>query len=113
MEKDKKLGKIESINFGLGGYQGAMLGLNLVFSGESWAVSDFKGAWDPILIECDEHCKWIEEDRSKQFIDTINLISKLLTESKVNSIDQLKGKPVEVEFEGNTLKGWRILKEVL
>ena len=49
----------------------------------------------------------------KQFIDTINLISKLLTEAKVNSIDQLKGKPVEVEFEGNTLKGWRILKEVL
>ena len=26
---------------------------------------------------------------------------------------KLKGKPVEVTFEGNTLKEWRILTEVL
>jgi hypothetical protein len=40
-------------------------------------------------------------------------VSKLLKEAKVDSVDKLKGKPVEVTFEGNTLKSWRILTEVL
>jgi hypothetical protein len=40
-------------------------------------------------------------------------VSKLLKESKVDSVEKLKGKPVEVTFEGNMLKEWRILTEVL
>jgi hypothetical protein len=40
-------------------------------------------------------------------------VSTLLKEAKVNSVDMLKGKPVEVTFDGNTLKSWRILTEVL
>jgi hypothetical protein len=28
-------------------------------------------------------------------------------------VDELKGKPVEVTFDGNMLKEWRILTEVL
>jgi hypothetical protein len=40
-------------------------------------------------------------------------VSSLLKDAKVNSVDQLKGKPVEVTFDGNMLKSWRILTEVL
>jgi hypothetical protein len=40
-------------------------------------------------------------------------LSKLLNEAKVSSVDKLKGIPVEVTFDGNMLKEWRILTEVL
>ena len=40
-------------------------------------------------------------------------ISKLLSQAKVSEIHELKGIPVEVEFEGMMMKDWRILEEVL
>jgi hypothetical protein len=43
----------------------------------------------------------------------VERIDKILTDAKVDSVDKLKGKPVEVTFDGTTLKDWRILKEVL
>lgn len=43
----------------------------------------------------------------------MRFISKLLKEAKVDEVYQLKGKPVEVTFEGNMLKEWRLLTEVI
>jgi hypothetical protein len=41
-------------------------------------------------------------------------LSKLLKEAKVDSVGKLKDIPVEVTFfEGNILKEWRVLTEVL
>jgi len=40
-------------------------------------------------------------------------MENLKKDAKVNSIDKLKGIPVEVTFEDNMLKEWRILTEVL
>jgi hypothetical protein len=40
-------------------------------------------------------------------------VSKLLRDAKVDSVEKLKGKPIEATFDGNTLKEWRILTEVL
>jgi hypothetical protein len=40
-------------------------------------------------------------------------ISDLLHDAKVDSVEKLKGVPVEILFEGNTLKEWRIFTEVL
>ena len=115
MEKTKSLGKIENVYFGLGGYQDAMLGITFVLSSKEqcWATSDFKGSWDYNLITPDEHSKWTEEDRSKIFIEVIKLISELLKDAKVYRLEDLKNKPIECTFEGNTLVEWRILKEVL
>lgn len=109
----KELGKIENVRFGLGGYQDAMIGITFTFEGKSWGVSDFKGNWDPQHIKVTENTKWTEEDRDKSFSNTIHFLSKLLSEAKVRDINQLKGIPVEVTFESNTLKEWRILTEVL
>ena len=113
--QEKKLGKIEKVSFGLGGYQEAMLGLSLTFYSEKdhWGVADFKGTWDYNIIEVTETTKWTEEDRSLLNIEMLKLISDLLKDAKVNSVDQLKGKPVECTFEGNKLVSWRILKEVI
>lgn len=110
---EKKLGKIESVKFGHGGYQECMLGLSFTLSGTGWGVSDFKGGWDAEQIEHNKHTQWNESDRDKTYSDTMRFLSKLLKEAKVHSVDKLKGIPVECTFDGNMLKEWRILTEVL
>lgn len=110
---EKRLGKIESVKFGLGGYQDCMLGLSVTLSNGSWGVNDSRCEWDSELIKHTEHTQWTEENRDKNYANIMRYLSKLLSEAKVQTVDQLKGKPVECTFEGNTLKEWRILTEVL
>lgn len=110
---EKKLGKIESVHFGLGGYQGAMLGLHITLGTDGWGVGASKANWDAEQIKCSEHAKWTEQDRDESYAEIMRYVSKLLKEAKVDSVDKLKGKPVEVTFVGNHLKEWRILTEVL
>ena len=110
---EKRLGKIESVHFGLGGYQGAMLGIHVTLSNGSWGVGDSRGQWDAEQISCSEHSKWSESDRDVWYAEIMRYVSKLLKDAKVDSVDKLKGKPVEVTFNGNSLKERRILTEVL
>ena len=110
---EKRLGKIEEVHFGLGGYQGAMLGLHVTLGDGSWGVGDSKANWDSEQIKWGEYTQWSEEDRDGWYSEIMRYVSTLLKEAKVDSVDKLKGKPVEVTFEGNTLKEWRILTEVL
>ena len=109
---EERLGKIEKVRFGLGGYQDAMLGLSVMLSGDGWGVGDFKGSWS-LMIDCTERCKWTVEDRDKQFAETMRFVNQLLTKAKKESVDELKGIPVRVKFEGSALKSWEILAEVL
>ena len=108
----KELGKIQDIYFGIGGYQDACIGLNITLGGEGWGVGDNKVAWDANMISS-KGAKWTEQDRDKQYAEIMRYISDLLSQAKVNKVEKLKGIPVEVTFEGNLLKEWRILKEVL
>lgn len=110
---EKRIGKIENVKFGLGGYQDAMIGLSVTLIGDSWGVNDFKGYWDSESVKCTENTKWTESERSNYYSETIKHLSKLLKDSKVDSVEKLKGKPIEVTFDGNMLKSWRILTEVL
>lgn len=110
---EKRLGKITSVKFGLGGYQGAMLGLHVSLGNNGWGVNDSTANWDAEQISCSEHSKWTESDRDGWYSEIMRYVSKLLKEAKVNSVDELKGKPVEATFDGNMLKEWRILTEVL
>ena len=110
---EKRLGKIQSVRFGHGGYQDACIGLSVTLGDGGWGVGDFKGAWDPEMIKRSDSTQWTEEDRSKGIDETIRLVSKLLKDAKVDSVDKLKNIPVEVTFEGMMLKEWRILTEVL
>ena len=110
---EKKLGKIESVRFGHGGYQDACIGLSVTLGGTGWGVGDFKGSWDPEMIKSSEHTQWTEKDRTNNIDETVRFVSKLLSNAKVNSVDRLKGVPVEATFDGNLLKEWRILTEVI
>jgi hypothetical protein len=109
----EELGKITRVRFGLGGYQDAQIGHSLEFSFGGCATFTFEGNWSPELIECTSYCKWTEKDRSAGFDKLVRHISQLLNQAKVNDVALLKGKPVKLEFEGNTLKSWRLLTEVL
>jgi hypothetical protein len=40
-------------------------------------------------------------------------IKGLMEDAKVTDFSNLKGIPVEAEFDGDILKSWRVLKEVL
>lgn len=110
---ETKLGKITSISFGIGGYQDAMLGLNVSLGGDGWGVGDNRSFWSAALVECSEYAKWTEEDRSARYAEIMRYVDDLLHKAKKNNVAELKGVPVEVIFEGNTLKSWRILTEVL
>lgn len=111
--EDKLLGKIDSVRFGLGGYQDSMLGLHISFVGTGWGVCTSDSTWDYETVECSKYAKWTEEDRTELMVKTLKNVSKYLKEAKVSSVDKLKGIPVEVTFENNTIKSWRILTEVL
>ena len=110
---EKKLGKIESVSFGLGGYQGAMLGLHVTLGNGSWGVGDSRANWDAEQIKWSEHTKWTEGERDGWYAEIMRYVSSLLKDAKVDSVDKLIGKPVEVTLVGNQLKSWRILTEVL
>jgi hypothetical protein len=110
---EKRLGKIEDVSFGLGGYQGAMLGLHVTLGDGSWGVGDSKSNWDSEQIKWTKNTQWTESQRDVYYSEIMRYVSKLLKEAKVDSVDKLKGKPVEVTFDGNQLVEWRILTEVL
>ncbi len=113
MSTTTKIGKIKSISFGFGGYQDAMLGLSISLGSESgWGVGDFRGGWGP-QIACDKYCKWTEADRSEEYAKAVRFVGELLTQAKKDKLSDLQGVPVEVEFDGMTLKSWRILTEAI
>jgi hypothetical protein len=110
---EKKLGKLSQVSFGLGGYQDACIGLSVTIEGDGWGTNDNKTAWDSNLIKHSEYCKWSESDRDQKYAEIMRYVSDLLRDAKVYSVEKLKGKPVEATFDGNMLKSWRILTEVL
>lgn len=107
-----EIGKIKSIKFGMGGYQDAMIGISVTLGSDKtcWGVEDFKGAW---ATEISTNMTWTEEDRIRELGEMVMWSLQLMKEAKAVDLNHLIGKPVEVTFEGNALKSWRILTEVI
>jgi hypothetical protein len=105
-----ELGKIKSAQFGWGGYNEAMVGATFVLGGESWGVGDHWGAWG---VERTEHCRWTEDDRLRQLGEVCVRLAALLKSARKDDVSRLPGTPVEATFDGNMLKSWRVLEEVL
>ena len=106
----KELGKINSASFGMGGYQDACIGLNLSFGGKGWGVCKFYGSW---AIARSEYAKWSQDDRLREIGLAGMKLAELLEKTHKRDVSQLVGTPVECTFEGNELKEWRLLEEVL
>jgi hypothetical protein len=110
--KDKMIGKIKSVRFGNGGYDDTMLGISFDLGSdkESWGVWDFKGTWN---FPPDKNAKWTTESQTILWGEMVRWIGELLRDAKVSDIQKLVGKPVEVTFESNTIKSWRLLTEAI
>lgn len=109
----KILGKISNVYFGIGGYQDAQIGVHFTFEADGYGVCNSVSGWDANLIKNTPHCSWTEADRSKKYDEIIRFVSDLLRDAKVKNFVELKGKPVELTIDNNTLSSWRILTEVL
>lgn len=107
---ETKLGKISKAEFGSGGYQDSMIGISFTLSGNSWDVGDFWGYWG---TDINEYTQWTEQDRKLSLGNTVMRISRLLKDAKCSHVSDLVGVAIEVKFEGNALKSWRALTEVL
>lgn len=107
-----RIGKIKAIRFGHGGYQDAMIGVSFTLESErdSWGVGDFWGNWS---MKRTENCQWTDADRTQSLGEMVMRVNALLSDAKVHNLTDLVGIPVEVTFERNTLKSWRILTEAI
>ncbi len=109
----KLIGKINSVRFGHGGYQGAMLGFSFDLRSGSTGTGDFWGFW---YSEPSHGSKWDENDQTEKFGEAMQRVNKLMEDAKVDDFAKLAGKPVEMEFSEEVnprLVSWRILTEVL
>ena len=108
----EKIGKIQSVSFGLGGYQDAQFGLSVTLGSDvgSWGVCSFDGYWS---MEPSDHAKWDTRDQNEAFANTARKTIELLQAAKVNNVSDLKNKPVACVFERGVLKSWRLLTEVI
>ena len=109
---EKKIGKINRVSFGWGGYQDVMIGISFTLSSDKdgWGTSDFRGTWG---TEWTKTCKWTEQDRINLLGKMVMNLAGLLSKAKVQNITELKGTPVEVTFIDSKLKSWRILEEII
>lgn len=105
-----ELGKIQKVSFGMGGYNAAMLGFRFELGGKDWRVHDFWGQWS---MEVTERTQWTDAERRTGLGDCCMKVLKLLQDANCVSLHQLEGVAVEVTFDGNILKFWRILTEVI
>ena len=96
---EKQLGKIRSVSFGYNEYT---FGLHLILGGANWGVST--------SIHYNPTYKELEDST---VTETMWRIQALLKDAGVDTVDKLKDKPIEVVFDGNFLKDFRILTEVI
>lgn len=110
----KEIGKITDVSYGFGGYQDAMFGVSFSFGSNvgGWGCGDFRGTWGPD-ITVDKYTQWTEADRSRINDETVRFIADIMKKAKVRNLQDLKGIPVEVTFDGNCRKSWRILEEAI
>ena len=108
--KEKLLGKIESIHFGL---EDGRFGLSVTLTGNGMGVVSNFVAWDPETVKVTKYTKWTEKERDAELVKIMRKISELLDQAKISNINDLVNVPVEIELESNRLYDWRILTEVL
>ena len=110
MTVKKELGRISGAQFGFGGYQDVQIGLSLQFESNGWGCGTFDGYW---AGKRSDSAKWTEEDRVKALGEMMMRLSDILIQAKARDVGELVGKPVEITFDDNVFKEFRILTEVL
>lgn len=60
-----------------------------------------------------DRAQWTLQERADQMAHIMARVMLIMAEAKKHDFAQLTGVPIEVEFDGNMLKSWRVLTEVL
>ena len=107
---EKTLGKIQNVYIGFGGYQDHEMGVWFQLGDENTTTFDGKGFWKD---KPSENAKWTINDKKETLGEIMLYVEKLMSQAKVNKVNGLIGIPIEMTTEGNLLKEWRILTEVL
>jgi hypothetical protein len=102
-----ELGKIEKVEFG---HFDGRFGFTYTLYAGGWNVLDFKGFWSMVPTE---NYKWTVDDQDKAFAAAWRHAMELMNDAKVQDLQKLVGKPIEVTTERMMLKSWRILTEVI
>lgn len=105
----KLLGKISFAEFGRYPDRPFLFGLQLGFNFKGSGVFD----GGKYTINISDECRWERQEKLEAIEEIINFTNKILNDANVNYVSELLGKPVEVTFEGNTFKDFRILTEVI
>ena len=107
----KELGKIKSVRFGYGGYGDSQFGLSLTLASGCSCVNTGHQEWG--LDISSRGTEWDEAARDENFALIMRKTNQLMIDAKVKEVHELVGIPIEIEWDGNSLKDWRILTEVL
>ena len=97
----KELGKIRAAYYGTISDYPFLMGLNVTIERDGCIAENQVG-----LVNTNR----LDDECAKK---SIMEIKQLLEDANVLSVDDLVGKPVEATYENNSLKSFRILKEVL
>ena len=115
-----EIGVIESATFGIGGYQDCMLVFRFQIGMKGSGVAVLKECgWFHIteeeLKKMPGNYKWTHDDRVLSTGKAAWEVAELMRDAKADTLDKLKGKPVEVWFEdlSGSCRGFRILKEAI
>jgi hypothetical protein len=95
----RMIGKIDRARFGFCGYQDQAFGLYVHLSGPAWGVSADVAAYPA--------------NPPQTKADVMERVSAICIAAGAKGVDDLRGKPIEVEFENGVLKSWRILTEAI
>ena len=108
---DERIGTIARVNVCRRGDQ---FGFFVHLSGEGWGVNHFVGgAADPNPAVEDDPDEYFD-DRMSGFASALNRAERTCRAAGVNSVAELKGKPVAVTFdEDGDVRDWRILTEAI
>lgn len=106
---EKRLGKIDFVEFGSMKDYPFQLGLQLGFSMSGSGVMD----GGKYTVNMSPDCHWGIGTRHTNLAESLDRVAKILNDAKVNYISELLGEPVEVTLEDGIFKEFRILTEVL
>jgi hypothetical protein len=116
----EKIGVIERVKCGIGGYQDCQVVFEFQLKGKGWeTIHVMECGWAHVskedLQKPNSSYKWTHESRIQQMGEKFWEVIEVMKDAKVSELNKLVGKPVVVKFDsefGRNL-GFTILKEAI
>lgn len=106
----KSIGKITGVRFGKCGYDDAGFGISISVETQDGCATHELWVWSS---PPSKDAKWTVFDQDKKLVEISRYVMQLIKDAKVNSVEKLRGVPVEAIWEGQVIIDVRILTEVI